>query len=90
MFSDVRHEDGAEFYVEPQKYGESMYEVPLNELDDEIKAQIYNPTDPDCQSAHEQVVKPFQIPRQARPRKVNNYLNTGVTKKTRNLEATPA
>lgn len=53
IFSDVRQEDGAEYFVEPQKCGESMYEVPLNELDDEIKAQIYNPTDPDCQSAHE-------------------------------------
>ena len=53
IFSDVRQDDAGDFFMERHNCGDSMYSVPLNELDEEIKAQIYNPTDPDCQSAHE-------------------------------------
>jgi len=63
-----------------------MYDVPLNELDDEIKAQIYNPTDPDCQSIKEEKhVEPFHVSRASRNklRAVNNALNAGVTTKSR-------
>lgn len=50
IFSDVRQDDQ---YFNEQHLEQSMYSVPLNELDEEIKAQIYNPTDPDCKSEHE-------------------------------------
>ena len=45
--SDIKNGDcgsKVEYFIEKQ---DSIYDVPLNELDDEIKAQIYNPTDPD-------------------------------------------
>ena len=59
-----------------------MYDAPLNELDDEIKAQIYNPTDPDCASPIDKAVAPFRMPRAARNKAIN-ALATNVTKRIR-------
>lgn len=79
--------DKVDYFMEDRNCGASMYDVPLNELDDEIKAQIYNPTDPDNCSVQEDErdVKPFCMPRASRNklRAVNQALNTGVTTRSR-------
>ena len=48
MISDIKQDEThsrVEYFIEPKH--DSIYDVPLNELDDEIKAQIYNPCDPE-------------------------------------------
>lgn len=76
-----------DFFPEEQHLGGSMYDQPLNELDDEIKAHIYNPTDPDCESVRDKLnvqpsLKPSYTSRK-KDRKPNESLNPAVTKKIR-------
>ena len=69
--------------------GESIIGGPLNELDDEIKAYIYNPTDPDSVNlSHHDVnrlINTRPLSDRNKPHKVRNHLTARVAKNNRNF-----